>query len=65
MPKSEPKPRGVGRPRTRPEGVRECPVYLTGPEIAAVDKAAGKAGLSRAEWLRRLALGAVGLGPKK
>lgn len=54
-------PRSVGRPRTRPVGVRECPVYLTEPEIAAVDAQAALAGVSRAEWLRRTALAGAGI----
>lgn len=45
--------RRAGRPRTRPEGIRECPVYLTEPEIAAADQTARDSGISRAEWMRR------------
>ena len=59
MPADATRPRG--RPRTRPEGVRECPVYLTPEEIAAVDQRAASDGISRAEWLRRTALAAAGI----
>jgi len=63
------KPRSVGRPRTRPEGCRECPVYLTDAELVRIDRTASDAGLSRAEWLRRMALDAAGIAripsPKK
>lgn len=52
-------PRGPGRPRTRPADVRECPVYLTPTEIDAADSLARAAGVSRAEWLRRLAVAEI------
>jgi len=53
------KNRGVGRPRTRPEGVRERKVYLTDSEFRRVSAAARKLGLSAAELTRQAILGLV------
>jgi hypothetical protein len=50
-----------GRPRTR--AARECRVYLDDPEVAAVEALADACGLSRAEWVRRVVLGAVAAPP--
>lgn len=44
------KPRG--RPRTRPEGVRERGVYLTDAEYREVQRAADANGISIAKWMR-------------
>ncbi len=49
---TEPK-RPVGRPRQKPIGVQRRYLDLTPGEFAAVRRAAKRAQLSAAEWMRR------------
>lgn len=54
-------PRGPGRPRTRPPGVRKRQLWLTDPEADRVAARAAAAGLSAEEWMRRAVLRAARL----
>lgn len=49
----------MGRPRTRPKGVRTHNVYFTDREWAQVRRAAKRAGQSAAAWMRGILLAAT------
>ena len=62
MPDREPKPRGPGRPPKYPAGTRRQQVPLAEAELAAADRLAARADLSREEWLRLAVLHVIAAG---
>lgn len=56
---SEPKKRSVGRPRTRPDGATPLAARFSPAERKRINAAAKRAGLSAAQWMRKVILEAA------